>query len=214
MKRLIILVIVLFTAIGAFVVNLPPREMRLKDLHPSYYPLKAPSESTLRDTAGTGSTGRVDERITSGGSQSASASTSASASEAASSSQKTYISVLPKLPASRVNSKTKTDSATSSITKHESEPKSKSKSDSADEYYIIVESLKTMELAQEKAEKLKKKFNMDFLVLPPTKEGYYRISCGRYATLDDARAKSKIVKTSIRPDVWIYSSSPAIPGSR
>ena len=51
MKRLIILVIVLFTALGAFVVNLPPREMRLKDLHPVYYPKKAATVTVLPDTA-------------------------------------------------------------------------------------------------------------------------------------------------------------------
>ena len=222
MKRLIILVIVLFTAIGAFVVNLPPREMRLKDLHPAYYPLKTPSNTSLSDTAGKDSTGRVDDRISGSGfkpepaAASTSTTTSNTTSTTTSISPTTHISVLPKLPATAVNSKTKSDSRPVTINEPQSEPQAKSgsKSDSGSEYYIIVESLKTLETATEKAEKLKKKFSTDFLVLPPTKEGYYRISCGKYATLEDARSKINIVKTSIRPDVWIFSSASAVPGSR
>jgi hypothetical protein len=34
MKRLIILTIIFFVALGVFVINLPPREMTMKDLHP------------------------------------------------------------------------------------------------------------------------------------------------------------------------------------
>jgi hypothetical protein len=38
MKRLIVLTIVLFVALGVFVINLPPREMTMKDLHPVIVP--------------------------------------------------------------------------------------------------------------------------------------------------------------------------------
>jgi hypothetical protein len=38
MKRLIILTMILFVAFGVFVVNLPPREMTMKDLHPVIVP--------------------------------------------------------------------------------------------------------------------------------------------------------------------------------
>lgn len=71
--------------------------------------------------------------------------------------------------------------------------------------YIIVESLSDITLAQKKAEKLRKEFNADFILLPPTKEGLFRISCGKYSTPEEAKSSIEIIRNKIRPDAWIYS---------
>jgi hypothetical protein len=72
-------------------------------------------------------------------------------------------------------------------------------------YYIIVESATNQDLARQKAEKLKKTFMADFIILPPTKEGLYRISDGKYSTLEEAKAAIDGVKRKIRSDAWIYT---------
>ncbi len=73
------------------------------------------------------------------------------------------------------------------------------------EYYIIIESIKSKSMAQQKAEQLRKKFNKDIIVLPTTKEGFCRISFGKYSTPEDARAAVKVAREGIRPDAWIFS---------
>jgi len=73
------------------------------------------------------------------------------------------------------------------------------------DYYIIVESIRNLTQAQQKAEKLINDFNSDFILLPPTKEGFNRISCGRYFTLEEAKSKIKSIRTNIRSDAWILS---------
>jgi hypothetical protein len=72
--------------------------------------------------------------------------------------------------------------------------------------YIIIESFKNLTQAQQRAEKLKNDFNANFIVLPPTAEGYYRISCGKYSTLEEAESAIKSIKTNIRSDAWIFSA--------
>jgi SPOR domain len=72
-------------------------------------------------------------------------------------------------------------------------------------YYIIVESIRNLSMAQQKAKKLKNEFNANFIILPPTTEGYYRISYGKYSSLEDAKSIIKSIRTNIRPDVWILS---------
>ncbi|MBK8884357.1 MAG: SPOR domain-containing protein [Bacteroidales bacterium] len=81
-------------------------------------------------------------------------------------------------------------------------------------YYIIVESFKNLTTARQKADKLSRDFKTDFIVLPPTKEGLYRVSCGKYETLEEARATINSVRNKIRPDVWIFSASSAAPRSQ
>jgi hypothetical protein len=71
--------------------------------------------------------------------------------------------------------------------------------------YIIIESSKNLTSAQQKAKILEKEFNVHFFVLPPNAKGYYRISCGKYSTLEEARSKIKSVKANIRPDAWILT---------
>lgn len=84
-----------------------------------------------------------------------------------------------------------------------------SKSDGDDlvqiDYYIVVESFKNLPLAQQKAEKLKKDFNANIIVLPPTSNGYYRLSYGKYSTLEEARSTIESIKTKFSSDLWIYS---------
>jgi len=72
-------------------------------------------------------------------------------------------------------------------------------------YYIIVGSFRNLVQAQQKAENLTNNFNANFLILPPTKEGNYRISCGKYSTLEEAKATIKSIRTNINPDAWIFS---------
>lgn len=74
-----------------------------------------------------------------------------------------------------------------------------------DHYFIIVGSFRNLLQAQNKAEKLKNDFNTNFIVLPPGKEGYYRISYGEYTTLEEAKSTSERIKAEISSDVWIYS---------
>lgn len=72
-------------------------------------------------------------------------------------------------------------------------------------YYIIVESATNQNLASQKAEKLKNTFKSDFIILPPTKEGIYRISIGKYSSLEEAKATIDAVRRNIRSDAWIFS---------
>jgi len=72
--------------------------------------------------------------------------------------------------------------------------------------YIIVESFKNLTLARDRAGKLSDDFNANFIVLPPTADGYYRISYGKYSTYEEAESAIKSIRTKIRPDAWIYSA--------
>jgi hypothetical protein len=73
------------------------------------------------------------------------------------------------------------------------------------DYFIIVGSIRNLTQAQHKAEKLINEFNTNIIVLPPTTEGYYRISCGKYSTLEEAKSTIKSIRTNISSDAWIFS---------
>ena len=73
------------------------------------------------------------------------------------------------------------------------------------DYYIIIESSRNPAMAHQKAEKLKNEFQANIIVLPPTKEGYYRISYEKYSSLEEARSAIESIRIKIRPDVWIYT---------
>ena len=75
-----------------------------------------------------------------------------------------------------------------------------------DNYYIIVGSFKIFRQAQQKSEKLINDFSANIIMLPPTKEGNYRISYGKYSTLEEAQAIIKSIRTSISSDAWIFSA--------
>lgn len=73
------------------------------------------------------------------------------------------------------------------------------------DYYIIVESFRNLTQARQRADKLINDFNTNIIVLPPTKEGYYRISYGKYSTLDEVKSIIKRVRTDVSSDAWILS---------
>jgi hypothetical protein len=79
------------------------------------------------------------------------------------------------------------------------------KDEAAVDYYLIVQSFRKLEQAQEKATKLKKAFSTEFIVLPPTPEGYYRISCGKYSSKEEARSRLKSIRDLMGTDVWVLS---------
>jgi septal ring-binding cell division protein DamX len=74
-----------------------------------------------------------------------------------------------------------------------------------DEFYIIIGSFKTAEEAQQLARNIKKGTNAETIVFPGTAEGYYRVSYGRYPTLEEAKSVIKVVRTNIKPDAWILA---------
>jgi hypothetical protein len=73
------------------------------------------------------------------------------------------------------------------------------------DYYIIVGSARDPGIAQQKAEKLKNDSNIHIIVLPLSREGIYRISYGKYSTLETARSAMENIRRNIRSDAWIYS---------
>jgi len=75
-----------------------------------------------------------------------------------------------------------------------------------DGYYLIVASFTSMDQAEQMAEKYKNDFEGDFIILPPTSEGYYRVSCGKYSTPETADAALPAVKEKVNPDAWLYST--------
>lgn len=74
-----------------------------------------------------------------------------------------------------------------------------------DSFYIIVGSFKESDAAQDKAEKLKSTLQGEFILLPPSKEGYFRISFGKYSTREEAESTINTVRQSIDRGAWIYS---------
>ena len=72
-------------------------------------------------------------------------------------------------------------------------------------YYIIVGSYKNIMQAQQRADKIKIDFNTNTIILPATKEGYFRISCGKCSTLEQANAQINSIRTNINSEAWILS---------
>ena len=164
MKRLIILTIILFVALGVLVVNLPPREMTMKDLHPVIVPAVRREMIGTPDTPSTG---------------------------------------INKAPAGLVKADTSRN-----------DPRTVTHAPVIDkgqiEYYIIIESIHDLTLAKKKAKTLKEKYNTDIIVLPPTAEGNFRLSYGKYSSPEEAKSVIRSVRMQIRPDAWIYSASPIV----
>jgi hypothetical protein len=73
-------------------------------------------------------------------------------------------------------------------------------------YYLIVGSFTDMTQAQQMAEKYEDTFGTGILILPPTPEGYYRISCGRYLTGKEADAALVAVRQNHYPDAWVLAA--------
>ncbi|MRR24528.1 SPOR domain-containing protein [bacterium] len=72
-------------------------------------------------------------------------------------------------------------------------------------YYLIVASFSDIDQAQRVAEKYTNDYNADIIILPPTPQGYYRISYGIYSTPEEAGAALPAVREAVNPDAWIYS---------
>jgi cell division septation protein DedD len=72
-------------------------------------------------------------------------------------------------------------------------------------YYIIVGSFKSLIQAQQNAAEIANKFNAKIIMLPPTPQGLYRISYGKYNTREEAESSIAGIRTNFGPDVWIYS---------
>jgi hypothetical protein len=73
-------------------------------------------------------------------------------------------------------------------------------------YYIIIESFRNLDSAREKAAMLKKTINAEFIVLPLSAEGYFRLSYGRYSTYGEAEAVIPEIRRTMGNDAWIYSA--------
>ncbi len=72
-------------------------------------------------------------------------------------------------------------------------------------YYLIVASFSDIDQAQQVAEKYTNDYKADIIILPPTPQGYYRISYGRYSTSEEAGATLPTVRETVNSDAWIYS---------
>ena len=73
------------------------------------------------------------------------------------------------------------------------------------EYYLIIESFKNLTQAQQRAEKFRNDFKTNVIVLPRSKEGYFRISYGKYSSIEEARAAQISLKTNFSHDVWVLT---------
>jgi hypothetical protein len=71
--------------------------------------------------------------------------------------------------------------------------------------YIIIGSFRNIIQAKEKIEKTLSGFYANIIILPPTKEGNYRISSGKYSTREEAEAAIISVRKKIKPDAWILT---------
>jgi cell division septation protein DedD len=107
----------------------------------------------------------------------------------------------PAVVAPHTTPKKPTESQSNPITKPETNSNQKTQID----YYIIVGTFKNLTLAREKAAKLKNDFNTDIIILPPTAEGYYRVSYGKYSTHEEAKSIIKNLSKSISSDAWVFS---------
>lgn len=72
-------------------------------------------------------------------------------------------------------------------------------------YYLIVASFSDIDRARQVAEKYRNDLDAEMIVLPPTPQGYYRVSYGRYSTPEEASAALPAVREKINSDVWIYN---------
>ncbi len=72
-------------------------------------------------------------------------------------------------------------------------------------YYIIIGSFKTLAQAQKYADIKSRSLNIKIDILPPVKDDYYRISCGKFPALKEAEANLSHIQASIINDAWILT---------
>ena len=73
------------------------------------------------------------------------------------------------------------------------------------DYYIIVGSFNDLQQAQQKAKELRDGSETNIIVLPATSEGYYRVSYGKYSTLEKVNSTIKSIRKEINSEAWILS---------
>jgi hypothetical protein len=73
-------------------------------------------------------------------------------------------------------------------------------------YYLIVGSYSDIIQARQAAVDFRNDYDGDFIILPVTPRGYYRISYGRYSTPEAADATLSTVRQTINADAWVYST--------
>lgn len=71
-------------------------------------------------------------------------------------------------------------------------------------YFLIVGSFSNLDQARQLALKYEDDFDADIIVLPPTSQGLYRVSYGRYTTSEEAGASLPAVRGKVSSDAWIY----------
>jgi hypothetical protein len=72
-------------------------------------------------------------------------------------------------------------------------------------YYLIVASFSDIDQARQVAEKFRNDLEAEIIVLPPTPQGYYRVSYGKYSTSEEASATLPVVREKVSSDAWIYT---------
>lgn len=100
----------------------------------------------------------------------------------------------------------KTVSETGFHDEHAIQVSSKALTDNDSEAYIIIASFNDQDQARKTADSFSARHNADFIVLPPSSNGFYRISYGRYSSLQEAQEALESVKNNGFPDAWILSS--------
>ena len=72
--------------------------------------------------------------------------------------------------------------------------------------YLIIASFNDHDQARKAADVFSARYNADIIVLPPSSSGYYRISYGKYSSMQEAQDAIESVKQNGFPDAWIFSS--------
>jgi hypothetical protein len=186
MRQFVLLIVILIFAAGVYyLLTLPPREIKLKDIHPVQYravnqPDSSVMESPSPDSTGENAEDKTDEAVNTA----------------------VFNNTMDSIPPETVEPDL-TTTKTSDASFVPVMVKTASSGKMAGDYYIIIESIQNPSLAAEKAEILRKKLNAEIYVLPPTPEGNCRISYGRYNTMDAARSAAAEVRANIRSDAWI-----------
>ncbi|HOU02736.1 MAG TPA: SPOR domain-containing protein [Bacteroidales bacterium] len=72
-------------------------------------------------------------------------------------------------------------------------------------YYIIIGSFKDQTQARQKADRMQNDLHEKIIILPPSDEGYIRISMKKCSTFEEALSSSKDIRENVNPDAWILS---------
>ena len=84
-------------------------------------------------------------------------------------------------------------------------PEIEAQADVREGYFLIVASFSDPDQARQLAVKYEDKFDAEMIVLPPTPNGFYRVSYGRYTSPEEAGTALPAVRSKVSSDAWIYS---------